>query len=507
MKMPHLLTGKTSLRPAPPNHRAVALLVFAVSFSVAILLACVLPNQYKSQLQILVRNERINPVVSMNDQTTGMMYLDEISEERVNTETALLTSSTVLREVVRACHLADRIHGKKLTADQRSDVALNDLQHRLSVQPLRKSNIINVSYESRDPDTPALILKTLADLYIKEHVKLYGVPGSSSVFRQLADNYAQKLRAAQLALAQFEETHDIVALPKEKELMLAKLTEAQKLLIDTHTTQREAEKQAASLRASLLSLPASRVVERKDSPNQYSIEHLNTLLVDMRNARAQRAARYQPGDRQLQELDIEIAQTQRALDAAQKAAAQEVTTGPNPSQVAAEQEWIHIRAQAAGSGAGTAALLTQIHAIRARMVELDEDTADYGALEEQVKQMENLSQMYQVKAEETEANDAFDRQRIANVAIAEQPFRSSVPASPPRKLIAVLGFGWSCLFGLGTFFGLKSSDRMITQSEQLQRALPAPLLATLPAGTAPPFYGESLRDLIESIRDVRAGEL
>lgn len=475
--------------------------MFVISFGLVLLVACILPNQYKSELQILVRNERINPVVSLNDQTTGLMYLDEISEERVNTETALLMSTTVLRDVVRICHLADNVHSRQLTGDKRAEIALNELQHSISVKPMRKSNIIDVSYESKNPDTPALVLSTLADLYIKAHVKLYSAPGSSSVFRQLAVDYAQKLRSAQLDLAGFEQTHNIVALPKEKELLLAQLTEAQKLLIDTHTTQREAEQQAASLRSSLLSLPANLVLERKESSNQYSIEHLNTLLVDLRNQRAQRASRYQPDDRQLQELDTQITQTQSALDAAKQAAAQEVTSGSNPSQLAAEQEWIHISAQAAGSRAGMAALLAEIRAMRARMAALDEETADYEGLEERVKQMDTLSQTYRVKAEESEANEALDRQRIANVAIAEQPFRSSVPSSPRRKLIAMLGLGWSFLFGVGTLYGLKHADRMITNADQLQRALPAPVLATLPIGSEPPFYSESIRELVASIRD------
>lgn len=499
--MPRLLAGKGSLRPTPPRHWKPAVAAFAISFGLVLLVACILPSQYKSVMQILVRNERIDPVVSLNDQTTGLMYLDEISEERVNTETALLTSNTVLRDVVRICHLADTVHGKQLTADRRAEVALNNLQHGISVKPMRKSNIIEVSYESTNPDTPALVLSTLADLYIKAHVSLYSAPGSSSVFRQLAADYAQKLRSAQHDLVNFEQSHNIVALPKEKELMLSRLTEAQRLLIDTHTSQREAEQQAASLNSSLSSLPANLVLQRRDSPNQYSVEHLNTLLVDLRNARAQRAMRYQPDDRQLQELDTQIAQTQTALEAAKRAAAQEVTTGSNPSQVAAEQEWIHTSAQAAGSRAGTAVLLAEIRDTRARMAALDQESADYQALEEQVKQMDGLSIMYRTKAEESTANEVLDRQRIANVAIAEQPFRSSVPSSPKRKLIAILGFGWSLLLGVGTLFCLKHADRIITETDQLQRSLPAPVLATLPVGTEPPFYGDSLRDLVAAIRD------
>jgi uncharacterized protein involved in exopolysaccharide biosynthesis len=499
--MPPLLTGRNALRPNPPRHWRAAVTVFAVSFGLVLLIACVLPNQYKSELQILVRNERINPVVSLNDETTGVMYLDQISEERVNTETALLTSTNVLRDVVRICHLADNVHGKQITPEKRAEIAVSNLQRTLSVKPIRKSNIINVTYESQNPDTPALVLSTLADLYIKAHLRLNSAPGSASVFRQLAVDYEQKLHSAQQDLVEFEQTHNIVALPKEKDLMLAKLAEAQKLLVDTNTTQREAEEQAANLRTSLTALPANLVVQRKESPNQYSIEHLNTLLVDLRNLRAQRASRYQPDDRQLQELDTQITQTQTALDAAKQAAAQEVTTGSNPSQLAAEQEWIHISAQAAGSRAGTAALIAEIHAIRTGLAVLDQDTADYQRLEDQVKQMENLSQTYQAKAEESEANEALDRQRIANVAITEQPFRSSLPSSPRRMLIVSLGFAWSLLFGVCTLFGLKHADRMVTQTDQLQRILPAPVLASLPFGTEPPYYRASLRELVASIRD------
>jgi uncharacterized protein involved in exopolysaccharide biosynthesis len=86
-----------------------AVQVFAASFTVILLLAILLPSRYVSHLKILVKNERANSLINVGQQTQGVLYLNEVSEARINTEIELLNSGDLLRKVVQRCGLADLV--------------------------------------------------------------------------------------------------------------------------------------------------------------------------------------------------------------------------------------------------------------------------------------------------------------------------------------------------------------------------------------------------------------
>src|SRR5580698_8806010 len=58
-----------------------------------------MPKQYASHMKILVRNERVDMVVTA-DSHVGSGYQGTVSEEQINTEIELLNSSSLLQQVV-----------------------------------------------------------------------------------------------------------------------------------------------------------------------------------------------------------------------------------------------------------------------------------------------------------------------------------------------------------------------------------------------------------------------
>ncbi len=484
------------------RHGKRATVIFAALFGFIALVTMLLPNKFQSQLKFLVTNERVNPLVSLNQQTTGVLYLDEISEERVNTETQLLTSTNILRKIVAEYHLADQVDHWGSSPEIRQELALKNLQKNLNVQAVRKSNIINVTYESRNPVLAASVLQTLSDLYLKAHVQLHGAPGSSKVFQQLADKYSQELVQSQNQLALFRQAHHIVALPEEKELAIQHQAEIQKQILESSATERQERQEATTLQHSLTALPKDLLIEQRAVPNQYSSERLNTLLVGLENKRAQRAELYKPNDRVIHDLDVQIQGTRSALNATNNSTSKEVSTGINPTYQSIHGELLRVGADAAGYKARNIALATALGASQARLEDLDQATAEYGNLERNVKQMEDLSSLYKNKAEEAAASEALDRQSIANVAVAEAPFVSYVPASPRRKLILALGFIWSLLITAGIIFATEHLNKHVSNHYELERVISAPLLATLPAGALPPSYSGDFSAVLSAMHQL-----
>ena len=459
-------------------------------FGLIAAVAFFLPNRYQSRVKILVKNARVNPMVSLDQQTQGVLYVDEVSEARINTEIELITSADVLQQVVVQSHLADLVTPSVRDQVARNNLALRQLQKDLSVSAVRKSDIIEVTYQSTDPRRSARVLSALSDVYLQAHLKLHGSPGSARFFQEIASGYAQQLQAAETELAEFRAAHHIVALPEEKTLALQQSAELQKsLAVSASEAQRE-DAATRQLQHAVASIPGTLEKERRTLPDQNSAEQLSMQLLALHNKRAEALQRYVPEDRIVRELDEQIGQTEDALAEARKGNAQEVTVGSNPTLLSAQDQLVHAHAAAAADLAQTRELNQELATNRARLVALDDATVPYGELERRTKQLQDITEFYKKKSDEATVNDLLDNQRISNVTIAEHPLQAEAPSSPKRGLILSLGFLWSLLAAAATAFLAELFNERIAARYELEEIAGLPLLGSLPSlALAPSFEG------------------
>ena len=471
-------------------HWRPAMLAFVVMFGFIASVALILPNQYQSRVKILVKNARVNPMVSLDQQTQGVLYVDEVSEARINTEIELITSADVLQQVVTRCHLEDFVKPSVRDMAEREGLELRQLQKDLTVSAVRKSDIIEVAYRSPDARRSATVVAALADVYLQAHLKLHGSPGSSKFFQELSATYAAELAATEAELAQFRQTHHIVALPEEKSLALQQSTELEKSLAASTAQARREEAAADHLERAVGSLSPMIEKERRSLPNQNSSEQLSVLLLGYKNKRTEALQRYMPEDRIVKELDAQITQTEDALATARQGDAQEITSGSNPTLLSAQDQYVHSSADAHADIAQSQELSRELGTNRARLMALDRATVPYEQLERRTKQLQELADFYKKKGDEAQVNDLLDNQRISNVTIAEHPLQAEAASSPKRGLILSLGFLWSLLLAAGTAFLADLLNERVFTPYELEQVPGLPLLASLPSlALAPSFNG------------------
>ena len=495
---PLMLAKRLTLRWRP------AALVFMTTFCLITAIALMLPSKYQSQLKILVKNERVDPLVGADKQTQGILYLDEISEARINTEIELLTSADVLRKVVVKCRLAETVGMRGKPQAEREEAALAQLEKDLVVSPVRKSNVIEATYRSKDPRQAAAVLDALSQTYMQSHLALHGAPGSYTFFEQLSAKYSGLLAGAEGDLARFRQAHNIVALPEEKTLALETVAGLQRQMEQSAAAAQKTGQVAGHLQDSIAQLPVNVERERRSVPNQYSVEQLTTLLIGFKNKRAEAIERYQPQDRIIKELDVEIAQTRAALTTASQTNAEEISTGENPTLASVQGDSIRAAADHAGDQAETRELARQLRANRTQLRALDAQSVAYQDLVRKVKTLEDLDDSYRKRSEEARVSELLDAERISNVAVVERPFAAELPSAPKRGLIVALGFFWSLLLGVGTAFGLDLLSERVHSPFDLEQAMGMPLLAAVPVDAIAPSFGGSFPSLYTAMQ--RASE-
>lgn len=458
------------------RRRWQVILTFVITMAAVVTGTLLLPKQYQSRMKVLVMNKRADMIVS-SERADPSVYRAEVSESQINSEIELLTSNSLLREVVAKCGLEHR------EREQEGPVAIERAVRRLQkdnlkISPVRKADIIQVAYTDPDSRQAVAVLATLADLYLEDHLKVHGTPGTYSFFHDQAERYQGELNDADHRLADFRRSQNIVQLDQQKAVMVQKAAESEAALMQAEAAVSEYSQKIAASRRQLQAAAPRVVTQTRTSSNQYSVERLYTMLAELQNRRTQLLVKFRSDDRSVQEVDKEIADTAAALDKATKITGLEESTDINATRQALEIDLDRQEAELAGLKSRRNTLALETGTYRQQMMKLGNATAALDELVRTQKEAEDNYQLYARKAEEARIAESLDREKIANVAIAEAPVEPHLPFKPNLMLNFSVGGLLSVFLSLGLAFTAESLHETIDEPGELEELTGLPVLAT-----------------------------
>jgi len=471
-------------RPSGPTTRDVVAMIFRqkkillLSFVVILLgiaLSGVLMPKYRAEMKILVRRERVDPVVT--SQSNSLQFArEEVTEAELNSEVELLNSSDLLRKAVLATGLHNQEHGEQ---EVRIAKAIRRLGKDLHIEPLRKTNVISVTYESSDPELASKVLNTLASLYTEKHLEVHRPSGEFKFFDQQTEQYRKGLQLAEQKLTDFTRQHGTVSAQMERDIALQKLSEFEVSYKQTQAAIAETEQRIRALEQQQVSLPGRLTTQVRTSDNPQLLQQMKSTLLTLELKRTELLTKFEPSYRLVQELDKQIAETRAAIAAEDKAPVREQTTDQNPTSLWVNSETAKARTDLSALKARAAATAATLSFYRQSARDLQESTVAQQDLLRAAKTAEENYLLYQRKEEEARINDALDQRGILNVAIAEQP---TVPALPVRSslLYGLLSVFLAGTASLGMAFTSDFLDPSFRTPTEVTSYLGAPVLASLP---------------------------
>lgn len=427
------------------------------------------PRTYDAQMSILVKSKRAEVLMSPNasqerPENSGF-------EALFATEVQMLTSQELLRSVVTACHLQ--------RAGEDMDKTLIRLRKSLRVAPVLKSNLIQVTYTDIDPDRAAKVLRTLADGYLEKYIRVNSAPDSLQFFEKQASEAQAALDAAQQRLTAFQTKSEIVALNDQKDLWLKKLLELQSALREAEALDQENTQRMETFKTQLADAHPRINTQRRQISNQYSVERLTTLLVELQNRRTEMAAKFRPEDRLVKQLDQQISDTRRALEAARGSMGTEDTTDLNPLRQSLEADLSRAQSTASGLRGRIAALERQVRECRGQLARLGQATPVDQELLRAAQLAEENYLLYAKKREEARIAGEMDRKQMINVQLVDQPLAPLEPNGILRPAVVALALlGAVAILMLAFVVG--NNQRVLNTPWEVDRSVDAPLLATVP---------------------------
>jgi uncharacterized protein involved in exopolysaccharide biosynthesis len=489
--------GSLTLRDiATPLFRRRRLMFFTFASLVAgtILGIILFPNNYRAEMKILVKRERVNAAVSPVRDAALANYGD-VSEEELNSEVELLKGRDLLERVVVACglqlsptFLQRRLFSITASTEPRDGhdlakkvaIAVSTLEKRLQIEPLKKSNLILVSYDSPDPQLATQVLQVLGSLYLEKTVSVHRSPGAFEFFEAESQHYAKDLRAAESHLTEFDRDKGVIDPRLEQQIAIQKVGEFEATLKSTQIAIKEAEKRSGAVERQLASTPQQTMSQVRTSDNPYLTEQLKTTLLNLELKRTELLEKFEPSYRPVQEIQQQIAQTTEAIAKAEKSPHREETTDRNPSYDWLRSELTRSSAELATLHARAVETRRVIQEYRAQLGVMDANGAAQQDLVREVKEDEGNYLLYVQKREEARIGDALDRQGIVNVAIAEAATIPAMPSHPPWILTLLLGTLLASVASPALAFAVDHFDPSLRTPDELRETLQIPVLAALP---------------------------
>lgn len=485
------------------RRRRLILGVFASGIVTAALIGYVQGPRYRATATLMVTSNRAR--IAVSPEANLRPTVDPVTEQDLNSQVELLKSTALVREVLEPYrgqieegepegwfqHIAAilryplqlpglvyrAIHG--LPPLSKFDDYVETIAELVSVTPIAKSNLMEVSYLAARPEWTAEFVNKLVSRHVERQAQISQQSQALQFFEGQQQVLGEKLRRAQDALTEFYAREAIDSVPEQREKLGEQLAQVESTVTDSEGELAENTAKAAFLMKEIPRHAKSLVTDPRLTQTD-PLQMVKTKLVQLELQRGELLAKFAPTSLRVQDIEKQIADVQRVYGEEQKAS-KHILSGLEPTRQTLELELAEAKAQTAGVSARLEALRTRARAWRAKLSHLDEIASEQDRLEQAVAAAKQSLSTYLTKEEEARFSHALDESNFVNVAIAEPAEVPTTPELSARRLAVLLGAIMSLLAGIAIAVVRDRIDPTIKGMAEAQSATGLPILANIPS--------------------------
>ena len=331
---------------------------------------------------------------------------------------------------------------------------------RLSIEPIRSSRLVKVSFDSHQPELAARVANTLAEAFIAQQLdqKVEATRYASQFLAKQLDEARVKLGEAEGRLNQFLKANDILFVTADKNLQPQDLATQQLTNLSDALLKARSERIARqSLVAGATSGSADSLPAVLQSP---LIGRLKEQVGELEAEHKKLAQVFKPEYPRMQQLTHKIAEARRTLR----------------TEIDRAVQALHAEYEAAARNERELeAALTQQRQVARGM---SESMAQYNLLRREVDTNRDLYSALLARLRETQISAALFTSNISIVDRAEVP---ATPARPRRAQSLLVACMLGLMGGVGLAFLLEYLDTNIKDAREVESVLRMPILGLVPS--------------------------
>ena len=242
-------------------------------------------TKYQVHMKILVRRGRADAPVSAGENAPLDLTRIGVTEEELNSEVELLRDPEVLRRVAEEAGTGGRdwLHVLRMSEGhaERVERAARRLAKTVKVDPIKRTNLISISYATGDPQRATNVLRSLARIYLEKHKSVHRPEGESGFFAQQTAESRKQFEDSQSKLLQFSSGHRVVAATQQRDLAIQRWSELDASARRTRIELAETGQKVRELEAQVEKLPERTVTQVRTAENPELLKALHSSLLEL----------------------------------------------------------------------------------------------------------------------------------------------------------------------------------------------------------------------------------
>jgi uncharacterized protein involved in exopolysaccharide biosynthesis len=487
------------------RRRRTALIAGLIVFGVVAAGTLLWPPVYQSNCQVLVQDNRaqllVSPDLQVNAPPNSATVSNPVSEQDLNSERELITSLYLIRLALQDLPVPPAYAGRSGLAMAAAKSMLRlplegyhllhaipnltprdawamDIERNLDASVIKRSNIIDVEFQSHDRRWTKDFLDRLMSRYLEFHASLSHDPQAEKFYEQQTQLLKDRLEQSEAKLRDFQLKTGIGNLDEQKRALIARISDLQNTAAKTDAQISGSQQQASALEAELNKTPRQIQKETRSEQN-LALQQLKPQVMQLRAQRAELLTRYQPGSERIKEIDAKLASEEAILNKENHLEVNEQLTDVNPVWITMQTDLDQANTAAASAKATRDELDKQIDAANQQLAALVTNGVEMQRLQRQATSDSDAYQVYVRKTEEARASEALNSNKLLNVSVAQPPIAPVVPSFPSVPLNLAVGLILAVLFGAAAAYWAEESDSKIYSSAVVSDLTGLPIVAVL----------------------------
>jgi len=459
------------------KHKAKMITIFATIVITVTMGSFLMPPVYEASSRVLVKFGRENVFTPASPAAGGNqpILFDSSREERLNSEIeifkgrnlieAALTNlgvTTVYPDIDKK-PLIPRLWAKELTPLEKATIAF---EKKLSIEGVKKSDVIEITFEHKDPAIASQAVNKLIDAFLEHHLSVYKQSQQYTFFDEQVKLLEKKLKDSENELEDLRRQHNISSLEEQKTLLLKQISDLDLELARTRSEISENEGKMQALKAGGSANLAELKLGTETELNPYAISSIRSRLSELKLKEEELLAKYT-------EQSIMVTNVRKEIKTAQELLSKEEKTYHDKAVNSITHTLNALRSKEASQRQHLAEYQEELSGINAVELRLKE-------LEREVKLNEENYQLYIKNMEEARISDAMDSQKIANISVIDPAQPPIKPVKPKKLLNIILSLILGIFAALGVAFSSEYLSHTFNNSAEVKSKLGVNVLATIP---------------------------
>jgi polysaccharide biosynthesis transport protein len=409
-----------------------------------------------------------------------LFQLQGVSDDYLNTQYKILKSDSLARQVIDKLHL-DQVeefnppkrawpwetHAANATSDPRlpadpahEQAVLNNFQSRLGVNPVLRSRLVSVAFQSWDPNLAASVVNALVADYVQQNLQAHWEASQQATawLSQQLDGLKIKLEKSEDNLQQYAQSNGLLFLEgaqgQNENIVDQRLRELQDELTQAQADLYQKEPlyhlaQAGNYGA----LPG--VFDNR------TLQDLTVRLAELERQKAELAPNFNPSYPKMKEIQSQIDRIQAFETQQQQQAARHI-----------EDEYLAAKRRVLLIGQAFQQQQNQANVVAQQSVQ-------YNILKREV---DSNKQLYEGLLQRLKEAGVSAGLKASNIRVVDQAVPPVNPVKPRVALNLALGLIAGLTLGVGLAFAQERWDNTLKTPEDIENFLGRPALAMIPAG-------------------------